>query len=64
LPEGKRALHNKCTYWLKEPNGTERYKTRMVVKEFQQQKGIDFKEIFSLIVKLTTIRSILSIVAT
>jgi len=36
---------------------------RMVVKGFQQQKNIDFTEIFSHVVKLT-IRSILSIVAT
>jgi len=33
------------------------------VKGFQQRKGIDFNEILSSIVKLTTIRSILSILA-
>jgi len=36
----------------------------MVVKGFQQRKGIDFNEIFSNVVKLTTIRSVLSIAAT
>ena len=65
LPESKRVLYNKWVYRLKEENdGTKRYKARMVVKEFLKRKGIDFNEILSPIVKLTTIRSILSIVAT
>jgi len=34
-----------------------------VVKGFAQKKGIDFDEIFSLIVKMTPIRTILSLVA-
>ena len=34
----------------------------MVVKEFQQWEGIDFNEIFSPVVKLTIITSVLSIV--
>jgi len=34
----------------------------MIVKGFQQQKIIDFTEIFSSVVKLTAIRCVLSIV--
>ena len=34
------------------------------MKGFAQKKGIDFDEIFSPIVKMTSIRTILSIVAT
>ena len=64
LPESKWAVHNKWVYRLKEEyGGTNRYKKRMVVKGFQQREGIDFNEIFSVVVKLTTIRYVLSIVA-
>jgi hypothetical protein len=64
LPAGKRALQNKWVYKLKEEDGGEkRYKARLVVKGFAQKKGIDFDEIFSPIVKMTSIRTILSLVA-
>jgi hypothetical protein len=47
---------------LKEEDGGEkRYKARLVVKGFAQKKGIDFDEIFSPIVKMTSIRTILTI---
>ena len=63
LSENKRALHNKQVYQLNEEHDdTKRYKARMVVKEFQQGEGIDFTEISSPVMKLTTIRSVLSIV--
>jgi hypothetical protein len=63
FPAGKRALQNKWVYKLKEEDGGEkRYKARLVVKGFAQKKGIDFDEIFSLVVKMTSIRTILSLV--
>ena len=42
-----------------EDGGRKRYKVRCVVNGFAQKKGIDFDEIFSLVVKMTSIRTIL-----
>jgi hypothetical protein len=58
----KRALKNKWVYKLKEEyEGKNRYKARLVVKGFSHNKGIDFDEIISTIVKMTSIRTILSL---
>ncbi|KAH9314260.1 hypothetical protein KI387_022887, partial [Taxus chinensis] len=64
LPKGKRALQNKWVFRVKEEEGgKKRYKARLVVKGFAQKKGIDFDEIFSPVVKMTSIRTVLGIVA-
>ena len=65
LPTGKKALQNNWVYRLKEEEGSKkRFKTKLVVKGFAQKKGIDFDEIFSPVVKMTSIRTVLSLVAT
>jgi hypothetical protein len=46
-----------------EDGGKKRYKVRLVVKGFAQKKDIDFDEIFSPIVKMNSIRTILNLVA-
>jgi len=64
LLEGKKTLQNKWVYRVKEESdGRRKYKARLVVKGFQQKQGIDFIKIFSPVVKMITIRVILSIVA-
>ena len=45
-----------------EHGGKKRYKARLVVKGFAQKKGIDFDELFYPIVKMNSIRTILSLV--
>jgi hypothetical protein len=63
LPAGKRTLQNKWVYKLKEEDeGKKRYKARLVVNGFALKKVIDFDEIFSPVVKMTSIRTILSLV--
>ena len=65
LPKGKRALRNKWVNKLKPGDGRNppRYKARIVVKGFQQKKGVDFDEIFAPVVKMPSIRTVLSIAA-
>lgn len=63
LPKDKKALHNKWIYKIKqEVDGSKRYKARLVMKGFQQKEGIYFDEIFSPVVKHTTIRVVLGLV--
>ena len=64
LPVGKKTLHNKWVYKIKnEHDGSKRYKARLVVKGFQQKEGIDFTEILSQVVKMSTIRLVLGMMA-
>ena len=60
LPKWRKALKNKLVFKLK--NDEEKllkYKACLVVKGFGQKQGIDFDEIFSLVVKMCSIRVIL-----
>ena len=65
LRKERRALKNKLVYRLKieENSSRPRYKARIDVKGCNQKKGIDFEEIFSLVVKMSSIIVVLRIAA-
>ena len=65
LLKGKRSLQNKRVYKLKprESRNPPRYKARIVIKGFQQKKGVDFDKIFAPVVKMMSIRTMRSITA-
>ena len=59
FPINKRALQNNWVYKLKVEDGGEKIcKARLVVEIFAQKKGIDFDEIFYLVVKMTSISTV------
>ena len=66
LPKNRHALPCKWVYRLKETfNSTNpKYKDRLVAKGFRQEYGVNFDEIVSPVLKMTTLRFMLSVVAT
>ena len=65
LLKGKRALKNKWVFRIKheEHSLQPRFKARLVVKGFNQRKGIDFDEIFSPMVKMASIQIVIVLAA-
>ena len=64
LSKNQCALPCKWVYRLKETSDstTLKYKARLVAKGFRQQYVVDFDEIFSPVVKMTTLRFLFGVV--
>ena len=66
MPKGNKAIS--CKWVLAKKHGssyddTVRYKARLVGKGYTQREGIDYNEVFSTVIKYSSIRIMLTLVA-
>ena len=63
LPSGKKPVDCKWVFAIKfkGDDSLERYKARLVTKEYTQTYEVDYQETFAPVVKMNTIRILLSL---
>ena len=66
MPPGKKAIGFKWVFKINyKANGAiERFKAKLVEKFYNQKEGHDYQETFSPIIKMVTMRSVISFAAT
>nr|GFC95970.1 putative RNA-directed DNA polymerase [Tanacetum cinerariifolium] len=63
LPKGKHAVGSRWVFKTKfsSDGSVDRYKARLVAQGCTQQYGVDYKETFASVAKMTTVRVVLSV---